>query len=78
MPSADGRGLTEMGPSADGPLEHLLDTLLTRLTSGVCEDDIALLAARRPPGRPCPGNETAPEPTEAGSGAAQRVRGGTP
>ncbi|WP_426569209.1 SpoIIE family protein phosphatase [Streptomyces canus] len=43
------RGLTEMGLSADGPLEHLLDTLLTRLTSGMCEDDIALLAARRRP-----------------------------
>ncbi|KUN87177.1 SpoIIE family protein phosphatase [Streptomyces griseoruber] len=41
------RALTEMGLSADGPLEHLLDTLLTRLTSGMFEDDIALLAARR-------------------------------
>ncbi|WP_460065137.1 SpoIIE family protein phosphatase [Streptomyces sp. YKOK-I1] len=41
------RSLTEMGLSADGPLEQLLDTLLTRLTSGMFEDDIALLAARR-------------------------------
>ncbi|AKJ11723.1 hypothetical protein ABB07_17265 [Streptomyces incarnatus] len=40
------RALTELGLSADDPLEHLLDTLLTELTSGICDDDIALLAAR--------------------------------
>ncbi|MFJ8109947.1 SpoIIE family protein phosphatase [Streptomyces sp. NPDC096132] len=41
------RTLTEMGLSAGGPLEDLLDTLLAQLTNGMCEDDIALLAARR-------------------------------
>ncbi|MFG3015854.1 SpoIIE family protein phosphatase [Streptomyces cinerochromogenes] len=40
------RALTEMGLSADESLENLLDTLLTQLTSGICDDDIALLAAR--------------------------------
>ncbi|MEU9150156.1 SpoIIE family protein phosphatase [Streptomyces sp. NPDC048417] len=41
------RGLTELSLPADGSLEHLVDTLLTQLTSGICEDDIALLAARQ-------------------------------
>ncbi|MBY8841932.1 SpoIIE family protein phosphatase [Streptomyces sp. SP2-10] len=40
------RALSEMGLSADDSLDHLLDTLLSRLTHGMCEDDIALLAAR--------------------------------
>lgn len=44
------RSLAEMGLSADDPLDHLLDTLLTQLTSGICDDDIALLAARRQQG----------------------------
>ncbi|MEU1159464.1 SpoIIE family protein phosphatase [Streptomyces sp. NPDC005921] len=46
------RGLTELDLPADGPLEHLVDTLLTQLTSGICEDDIALLAARQCGGNP--------------------------
>lgn len=41
--------LTEMDLSADGPLEDLLDTLLTQLTNSTNEDDIALLAARLRP-----------------------------
>ncbi|MEU2062011.1 SpoIIE family protein phosphatase [Streptomyces sp. NPDC013455] len=41
--------LTTMGLSADDSLEHLLDTCLSRLTNGMCDDDIALLAARRRP-----------------------------
>ncbi|MCE0447653.1 SpoIIE family protein phosphatase [Streptomyces tricolor] len=41
------RALTTMGLSADDSLEHLLDTVLTQLTDGMCEDDIAL--PRRPP-----------------------------
>ncbi|MBP2056234.1 PAS domain S-box-containing protein [Streptomyces griseochromogenes] len=44
------RALTTLGLSADGSLEDLLDTLLTQLTNGMCEDDIALLAARLSPG----------------------------
>ncbi|WP_189397106.1 SpoIIE family protein phosphatase [Streptomyces sp. FBKL.4005] len=43
------RALTTMGLSADDSLEHLLDTVLTQLTDGMCEDDIALLAARLRP-----------------------------
>jgi hypothetical protein len=38
---------TTDAPPADGSLELLVDTLLTQLTSGICEDDIALLAARQ-------------------------------
>ncbi len=41
--------LTELALSADGSLEDLLDTLLTQLTNSMCEDDIALLAARLRP-----------------------------
>ncbi|MFI2200926.1 SpoIIE family protein phosphatase [Streptomyces sp. NPDC020192] len=41
------RALTELGLSADDSLENLLDTVLAQLTSGICDDDIALLAARR-------------------------------
>ncbi|MFD4600249.1 PP2C family protein-serine/threonine phosphatase [Streptomyces sp. NPDC058464] len=43
------RGLTELSLPADGSLENLVDTLLAQLTSGICEDDIALLAARQRP-----------------------------
>ncbi|MEW2510567.1 SpoIIE family protein phosphatase [Streptomyces sp. NPDC046870] len=43
------RRLTTMALSPDDSLDHLLDTLLTRLTNGTCEDDIALLAARLRP-----------------------------
>ncbi|MBC9730950.1 SpoIIE family protein phosphatase [Streptomyces sp. TRM68367] len=41
------RALTGMALPADGPPENLLDIVLTRLTNGMCEDGIALLAARR-------------------------------
>ncbi|MEU2285362.1 SpoIIE family protein phosphatase [Streptomyces sp. NPDC013178] len=46
------RALTNLNLSADGSLENLLDTVLDHLTNSLCEDDIALLAAR---GRPTGG-----------------------
>ncbi|MEV5842198.1 SpoIIE family protein phosphatase [Streptomyces sp. NPDC051985] len=38
--------LTRLYLAADCPLEHLLDTLLTRLVHGQAEDDVTLLASR--------------------------------
>ena len=38
---------TDVSLSPDAPLEDILDTLLTRLPSGLHEDDVALLAARQ-------------------------------
>ncbi|GAB7106769.1 SpoIIE family protein phosphatase [Streptomyces phaeofaciens JCM 4814] len=58
------RALTELGLSADEPLEHLLDTLLAQLTGGMCDDDIALLAARLRAG-PTDGSVRQPGPPES-------------
>ncbi|MEV2211586.1 SpoIIE family protein phosphatase [Streptomyces sp. NPDC050997] len=43
------RAFTKLRLSPDGPLEDMLNTLLARLTNGVREDDVALLAARQLP-----------------------------
>ncbi|MEU6351047.1 SpoIIE family protein phosphatase [Streptomyces sp. NPDC047072] len=38
--------LTRLYLATEGPLEHVLDTLLTRLVHGQAEDDVTLLASR--------------------------------
>lgn len=40
------RALTRLRLPLTGPLDGVLDTLLSRLAEGPAEDDIALLAAR--------------------------------
>ncbi|GAA2415400.1 SpoIIE family protein phosphatase [Streptomyces coeruleofuscus] len=41
------QALQTLSLSADGPLDDMLDTLLTRLANGAYEDDVAILAARQ-------------------------------
>ncbi|MET7291252.1 SpoIIE family protein phosphatase [Streptomyces griseoloalbus] len=41
------RALESLSLPADGPLDDLLDTFLTRLANGAYEDDVAILAARQ-------------------------------
>ncbi|MFH9060929.1 SpoIIE family protein phosphatase [Streptomyces coeruleorubidus] len=41
------QALQTLSLPADGPLDDMLDTLLTRLANGAYEDDVAILAARQ-------------------------------
>ncbi|GGU93352.1 hypothetical protein GCM10010260_30350 [Streptomyces filipinensis] len=41
------QALETLSLPADGPLDDMLDTFLTRLANGAYEDDVAILAARQ-------------------------------